>query len=233
MERSMNAIQDLPEGEQYVLIRLSGGADSSILYYALCDKFKDRDDVKIVVVTLDTNVKNQSIASTKKIIEIVGSLTGKYPVDHITNTVKDNSEEYITGQEQLDHLACTKYPIVKTYSGLTKNPPLKNLINFIERNSDKGIFDLCEAHNSINSRDRSRDEDFKFDPSADMSGFVFSNHDKRFVAKTYLHYNMMEKLYPYTFSCVSPPYKFEKDMPIHCGYCFPCLERWYAFGRIV
>ena len=73
----MNTIQDLPKGEQYVLIRLSGGADSSILYYALCEKFKHRDNVKIVVVTLDTDIKNQSISTSKRIIRIVKNLTGK------------------------------------------------------------------------------------------------------------------------------------------------------------
>lgn len=71
----MAIIKDLPYGnDQYVLVKLSGGADSSIVYYAVCDKFKDRDDVKIVVVTLDTDYKNQYIASAKRIIQIVGEI---------------------------------------------------------------------------------------------------------------------------------------------------------------
>lgn len=230
----MNLIQDLPQGEQYVVMRLSGGADSTIVYYAVCDKFKDRDDVKIVVVTIDTVSKNQSIATAKRIIQIVGSLTGKYPVDHLTNTVKDDPKRYVRGQEQLTHLARSRYPIVKEYGGLTKNLPAKKMIKFVELNAARCNFDRRKAGGAINTRDRSRDKVWKFyPPGADMSGYVFLNYDKRFVAKQFLQYNMMEKLYPYTFSCVHPPYKFENDMPIHCGYCFPCLERWYAFGRII
>lgn len=229
----MNLIQDLPQGEQYVLMKLSGGADSSLVYYAVCDKFKDRDDVKIVIVTLDTDYKNQYIASAKRIINVVENLTGKTPVDHITRTVKHSDKNYVKGQDQLVELAHSRYPITRMYSGLTKNPPPDEMIKFVELNAARCNFDVRSAYESINTRDRGRDKGWKFKPSSDTSGFVFVEHDKKFVAKQYLRYNMMEELYPYTFSCESPPFKFENNMPIHCGHCFFCLERWYAFDRIV
>ena len=78
----MNEIEDLPAGEHNLLMKLSGGADSSIVYYALCDKFKDRDDVNIICITLDTDLKNNYIKSAKRIIEVVAELTGKRVYDN-------------------------------------------------------------------------------------------------------------------------------------------------------
>lgn len=227
----MDLIKDLPHGEQYVIVKLSGGADSSIVYYAVCDKFKDRNDVKIVVITLDTDFKNQYIASAKRIIQIVGSLTGKYPIDHITNTVKHNNRNYVDGQEQLSRLAHQKYPITILYSGLTKNIPPNKMKKFVKSNFAMYNINRQKAFEAIDSRDKARDRDFEFSPF-ESKGLVFSKHDKNIVADAYRHYDMIEKLYPYTFSCETPPFKFKNGMPVHCGRCFFCLERWYAFGRI-
>tara|TARA_B100002019_G_scaffold212634_1_gene185384 strand:- start:7371 stop:8063 length:693 start_codon:yes stop_codon:yes gene_type:complete len=230
----MNLIQDLPQGEQYVLIKLSGGADSSIVYYAVCDKFKDRDDVKIVVVTLDTNFKNQYIASAKRIIRIVRNLTGKAPIDHITRSVRHSETNYVNGQDALVKVAYTRYPITRMYSGLTINPPADQLKKLVDHNIVRCNFDKRLAYEAIATRDISRDMAIKLPKSFDSSGLVFVNHDKKRVAEAYRRYNMMELLYPYTFSCESPPWKLgQNKIPVHCGNCFFCLERWYGFDRII
>lgn len=230
----MAIIKDLPYGnDQYVLVKLSGGADSSIVYYAVCDKFKDRDDVKIVVVTLDTDYKNQYIASAKRIIQIVGGITGKYPINHMTSIVTHSDENYTRGQDKLVKRARKKYKITRMYSGLTRNPPADAMKRFVDQNYAKFNIDLDLAHQSIDGRDKTRDRAFKMPDGLDVTGIVFRHGDKSLVADAYNYYNMMDILYPYTFSCESPPFKFENDMPIHCGHCFFCLERWYAFGRII
>ena len=223
---------DLPDSDQHLLLKLSGGVDSSIVYYALCEKFKDRDNVKIVLVTLDTDIKNQTIATAQRIIQIVGNLTGKYPIDHITKKVKDSELMYTKGQEQLTRIAYKTYPINKMYSGITINPNVKSFRKFVKKNYKTFGFDLPRALGEIKIRDKTRDV-YKPHPTFDESGFIFAAHDKKFVKELYVKYDMMEKLYPYTFSCVSPPYKIENNIPIHCGNCWSCLERLYAFGRIV
>lgn len=229
----MAIIKNLPTRDQNVLVKLSGGADSSIVYYAMCDLFKHRDDVKIVVVTLDTDYKNQYIASAKRIIQIVGDLTGKYPIDHMTSTVPHSSENYTRGQDKLVKRARKKYQITRMYSGLTRNPPVDAMKSFFDLNHAKFNINLKLAYENIDGRDKTRDNAFKMPSSFDVSGIVFRHGDKTLVADAYNYYNMMDVLYPYTFSCESPPFKFENDMPIHCGHCFFCLERWYAFGRII
>ena len=92
-------IKSLHIGE-YIGMKLSGGADSSILYYALCKHIKDNNlDTKIIVVTLDTDFKNLYIAGAKRVIGIVKDLTGIEPHEHFTLTVPHSDRNYTTGQE--------------------------------------------------------------------------------------------------------------------------------------
>jgi len=245
----MSMIADLPAGEHKLLVKLSGGADSSIVYYALCDKFKDRDDVKIICITLDTDLKNNYIKSAKRIIEVVADLTGKRPYKHYTTTVPHSDENYINGQDELVKSVYTKYQITHQYSGITINPPVEELKRFVMDNYEK--FNFLDEHgnsiesvptlmHSIDTRDKERDTkiptpyDTAKDEPMDESGYLFAGGDKKTVKELYDKYDMMEKLYPHTFSCESAPYfTDDKEEPIHCGYCFFCLERWYGFGRLV
>ncbi len=227
----MNEIEDLPAGEHNLLMKLSGGADSSIVYYALCDKFKDRDDVNIICITLDTDLKNNYIKSAKRIIEVVAELTGKRPYKHYTNTVPHSDENYVNEQEELVKSVYTKYQITRQFNGLTMNPPIEELEKFVTDNYLRFGFDLQEAKHCIDTRDKTRDNDLGF---SNQKGFLFAGGDKKLSKALYDKYDMMEKLYPHTFSCEVVPYHTDdKGELVHCGYCFFCLERWYAFGRII
>ena len=56
--------------------------------------------------------------------------------------------------------------------------------------------------------------------------------DKLDTAAAYRYYDVVDSLYPITYSCESD-YKIRLNNLKHCGKCFFCLERWYAFGRII
>lgn len=227
----MSVIEDLPPGKHNLLVKLSGGADSSIVYYAVCDKFKNRDDVNIICITLDTDLKNNYIKSAKRIIEIVADLTGKRPYKHYTSLVPHSMENYVNGQEKLQKLANMNDKIFRMYSGITMNPPVDKLIEFVTDNHERLGFPLSTLMYTIDNRDKERDVQI-LNPHFDDSGFLFAGGDKKAVKELYDKYNMMEKLYPHTFSCETAPYFRKKGEPVHCGYCFFCLERWYGFGRL-
>lgn len=227
MDLSKNIVTD----SEYVCVKLSGGADSSIIYYAVCEKLK-HTDTKIIVVTLDTDFKDQYIKGAKRVIQIVKELTGVEPYEHITMTVPHSNENYTNGQADLLKQVHKKYgKIIPVYSGLTINPPHEEMLEFFMEKYESLGLDKEEVLSAIHTRDVSRDNKLDLDPSP---GRLFGNVDKKGTAAAYKHYNMMDKLYPYTFSCESPPYVIgDNGLPIHCKECFFCLERWWGFGRIV
>ena len=93
----MDLSKSIGTDNEFVCVKLSGGADSAIIYYAVCDAVKDKN-TKIIVITLDTDLKDQYIAGAKRIIKIVKDLTGVEPYEHITNTVEHSLENYNNGR---------------------------------------------------------------------------------------------------------------------------------------
>ena len=199
----------------------------------------------IICITLDTDLKNNYIKSAKRIIEVVAELTGKRPLKHYTNTVSHSDENYVSGQEELQKIAYKNHNIYRIYSGVTMNPPIEELKKFVTDNYPSLEFDRCpftghlsglgfdliEAKQAIDSRDKTRDNDLGW---SNQKGFLLAGGDKKLSKVLYDKYDMMEKLYPHTFSCETVPYHTDdKGELVHCGYCFFCLERWYAFGRII
>ena len=209
-------------------VKLSGGADSSIIYYALCDKFKDNDNVNIIPITVGTDEKWWYPKGAEKVIDIVGQITGKYPIEHmVLENIPHTMENYTGSQNDIAKKAMKKYKIhpYNFYSGLTYNPPMKKMVTYFERRHKHHGLDLNEVMLNINSRDKSRDNKFQGHLDATMRPLK----DKLDTARWYKHYNAMDTLYPHTFSCESP----QTEKLEHCHHCFFCLERYFAFGRII
>jgi hypothetical protein len=228
----MKEVEDLPDGTYNIAIKLSGGADSSLIYYALCNKFKNNKDVNIIPVTLGTDLKPDYIPYSKKIIDIVYNLTGKKPLDHIIRYIKHDPIEYDLEQIRMVEYVIEKYKVRYCFSGLTINPPYKEMVKYFSDNCKTLNLDLSRISATIESRDKSRDTSTYV--SNDFSQRPFGNNDKKYVAKYYKKYNVLESLYPYTHSCEA----FEKATDhdgnaLHCGHCYFCAERWWGFGRLV
>ena len=214
-------------------IKLSGGADSSILYYAFCKKYADNPTVNIVPISLDTNLKPYYVMHAERIVTIVEKITGKKPLDHLKVKIKHGTKRYIVGQENLLIQASEKYNInpYHFYSGLTKNPERKDMLEFFQNNSKKLGLELEEIKEQLYNKDYSRDGVL-----GTNDGYrPFGSSDKKAVAEFYKEHDAMEIIYPYTNSCEAFGEKIidEYGYPKHCGYCFHCCERWYGFGRII
>ena len=241
-------------GVKRVAVKLSGGADSAIIYYAVCDHYKDQPDVEIYTLTLDTKLKWWYSHGANNIIEKVGEMTGKYPTERIVLYYDKYDSplvghEYEAGVRILTNDAISKYNIEVSYSGLTLNPPTEKFKQFFVDNNDKFNLNLEKVNQSIDiKRDKTRDtvqwhshiiqRGEGVDKDGGFTGPVFTSvrsfirSDKRAVNDLYHQYGVFEDLYPLTFSCEDFP-RFTHDDLVHCNYCFFCLERYYGFGGIV
>jgi len=227
--------------DKNIAVRLSGGPDSSIIYYALCNFFKDYTDVNIYPYTLNTALRPHSVNKAKGVIELVGKLTGKYPAKHyescnlnhrIDNSVESNSQEYTIGQDNLEHEVIENHSIDSNYTGLSINCPIDELQAMVE--SDNFKYDKVECKKWLSERDVNRT--YPLYSTVGKLGNVtyympFARSDKRTVFKLYNYYNLLEDLYPITWSCENHMQMYT-DTPTHCGVCYFCLERLYAFGKL-
>lgn len=230
-------------------IRLSGGADSAILYYAICNYFKDRSDVKIYPLTMDTEYKWWYSSGAKRVIDRVSELTGKHPAEHYVHyyphyteyAYKYQKHKYVDGIDELQALALRKFNLDSVYIGVTVNPPLDTMKTYF-LNTDHGL-DVEKAVGYIDSRDKTRDiqeeKEVRYVHYDNGSEEVkatqvipFANADKSAVKKMYDYYDVTDLLFPYTYSCEIVPESKTQPL-VHCGHCFFCLERWWGFGRIL
>lgn len=236
-------LKDLVLDQKYknVAVKLSGGADSAIVYYAVCDYYKNKN-TNIYACTMDTALKPWYTTGAAKIIKIVGELTGVYPVEHLkfynsSHTATSGPDAYATGIDMMDSDAVTRFNLNAIYSGLTINPPLDDMKDYFKIHATDHNLNLFSLMEHIDDRDTSRDttEEPTFLTKKYNDQLVdrirpFINKDKKDVATAYKIYDMTEHLYPHTYSCESVT---ASKTFTHCGHCFFCLERYYGFGRII
>lgn len=223
-------------------IQLSGGADSAIMYYAVCNYYKNRNDVNIYPMTLDTEWKSWYSTGAKKVIERVTELTGKSPTYHIVNysnkhNSKHSAHEYVNEQFLMIDESVKKFNLDAVYNGLTSNPHELDILSEMKNYYINDAKKFKIAHDHIVLRDKGRDlinhKKLNFEEKSILNKILtivrpFVDKDKKIVYEAYKHYNMLEKLYPHTFSCETRNQNF-----VHCGHCFFCCERIYAFGKLI
>lgn len=222
-----------------IAVRLSGGPDSSIIYYALCDHYK-YSNVNIIPYTMSSNLRPHLIRKAKNVIDITAGLTGKLPLKHYTYWHDEhtfgndafNHIEYTRGQEMLQDTVYRENAIDIHYTGLSKNCPIDELTTMVDHWISTGELDGDKCYESLETRDRERDSDLiGYDDTMSEIGLPFLKHDKRKVYDAYKTYGLLEELFPYTWSCENDLQGLLDD-PLHCGTCYFCLERRFAFGQV-
>ncbi len=224
-----------------IAIRLSGGPDSSIIYYALCNHFKKNADVNLYPYTVSTSLRPHSGLKAKHVIEFVGKLTGKYPAKHyesfnlnhnINNTIESNSIEYTVGQDDLQREVLNNHIIDSNYNGLSINCPIDELSAMIDSDNFKYDKDECRKWLVERDIDRTTSTHSIIQNVGSVTFYTpFAQTDKRTVYNLYKYYNLLHTLYPITWSCENHMQMYT-DNPVHCGMCYFCLERIYAFGEL-
>lgn len=228
----------LDSAHRNIAVRLSGGPDSAIIYYALCNFYKDDLTVNIFPMTVSTPLRPHSTQKAKDVIDIVAKLTGRLPTYHYAvfhnahnrnNDPAINSIEYSKSQEELESTVFKTEHIDARYAGLSVNCPADEMAAMVEQLDNKAA---CVK--SIAARDISRDVPVADTVTKlyDITMYLpFATYDKRTVYQLYKHYELLDTLYPYTWSC-EDDMQYQTDNPTHCGTCYFCLERIYAFGKL-
>ena len=196
-----------------VSLKISGGADSAIIAYMLCEYItKERPDIKIIPITTIHSEKPFQEMYSKRIINWLTNKFGNVFGKHYVNTC-NGSSDYITAQERLWKEACVNENIDRNYSGITANPP-------------KEITDQHLHNGPADDRNGKN-----FPVRVNNSWRHLSNIDKKGVAELYETLGVIDTLFPLTRSCEAFENTLEYNIDKHCGKCWWCMERHWGFNR--
>lgn len=222
-----------------VAVRLSGGPDSSIIYHAVCDFYKDDQQARIFPYTISTPLRPHSGTKAKAVVDMVQKLTGVQPAKHYIawhedhnehNSRERNSLEYTLAQDLLCDQIIRSHSIDIHYSGLSINCPVQDLESAIALHG----LDETECRYSLTTRDTSRDlptEPVITKAKGMIMCLPFARDHKLAVRAEFDRYAVRQNLFPLTWSCEHNSQKDQQD-PSHCGKCYFCIERVYAFGGL-
>ena len=197
----------IPDNVHNIGIKLSGGCDSSIVAYMLCNEIVEKNlDVKLIPITVDLKGKAFQVEFAKRVIKFLEKEFSIKFEKHYT-AYCPKVEKYISFQNALTTDLYDKKVIDCHFNGITKNPPSNSFTSWQEGPVD----------------DRSG-----FVQQYEKSYWPLKNIDKRGVFELYKRYNLVETLFPITRSCEA----WTEDFSTHCGECWWCKEREWGFGKL-
>lgn len=219
---------------QNIGIKMSGGADSSLLAFILCKHLKNK--VNFHAITLDNPLKPYQIEFATSVIDWLEN-TFNFKFASHTKKMASSEDDLVDEQELTLYHTYQKHNLDAHFIGVTANP-----LNYEENDILKKTWkyrdperDPIEEYSEFDSYQLQDAVIFqklgKPIPNSNITinGFApFSNIDKKAIAELYQHYNLIDTLFPMTRSCEKETNYFLQ----HCGRCWWCGEREYGFGRL-
>jgi 7-cyano-7-deazaguanine synthase in queuosine biosynthesis len=203
-----NLFIEVPADKSNIGINFSGGADSSLLLYILMKKLCQ----KIYIFTYVSNLKGRSTAKISvDVIEKCIQLTGNSNIEHYVSYHDTlNNETFI----KFSNKYLSSGEISNIYTGVTSAPPKHINCNF-------------SYSDIINERDadfvrRTYIKEYHWH-------MPFTNIDKSVIKNLYDYFEITDTLFPVTRSC---EILNRSNYLNHCGECWWCNERKWAFDRL-
>jgi len=221
--------------DRSVGVSVSGGADSALLLYILMKNLKQH----LHIYTMFAPERRPAMeCHVDMIVETCSRLTGNKNFSYIKDTV------VLQRPQSLFDLYRKKLDIREVdliYVGLTKFPPYKVWKDFPDQQPDwHNKFRSDEIEKSLYGISIPMDEntDQRFivvdiniradDVSIDDRAYVpFVNLNKKDIAEMYRFLDIEKELFVKTRSCEN-----HLHLGTHCGNCWWCHERLWAFGYL-
>jgi 7-cyano-7-deazaguanine synthase in queuosine biosynthesis len=205
---------------------LSGGADSAAMCYLLAKQIKENNlPVKLVTLTVDYKRPFQNIACKvrDKIIELLDCEDVFLehhvynPPEGITWTPEELKEQFHI--RNIENFRNNRVHML--YSAITTNPPRD-----VQETFNEGIKEDVERVRGENV-EKETIRYFEKDGGEFLEIKPFFKINKKMVFELYKENNLLDTLFPLTRSCE----KLNTYIG-HCGRCWWCQERQWAFGRL-
>jgi 7-cyano-7-deazaguanine synthase in queuosine biosynthesis len=190
-------------------VSLSGGADSAVLAFILMKYSKS----PIHFITLGSKQKNYtSVKHSVEVLQKCVDLTGNFNVTHhVAYTYSQERDSFF--KLLIDNVDSSLVSIV--YTGTTQLPPTEDLLKFKHKLSP----DLISRRDPNITSPTFSHHNKLYHP--------FLNCDKKDIKQLYQDLGILDSLFPITRSCIA----MERS-PNHCGNCWWCEERLWAFDKL-
>jgi 7-cyano-7-deazaguanine synthase in queuosine biosynthesis len=226
MPQILRTIEILPGLEYHTFngvtgINVSGGADSALLLY-LTMMFSENP---IRILTLGNNQRyRRNVKAATEVVERCIQLTGNTNIKHFIHYADVQNFEALNNMLTYHR---DSWEIDVMLGGMTQNPPTE-------------VTDEFELEVTETERNPGTERESLVKVGDKIVGFKpFVNVDKKVIAEIYKKYDIVDDLFSVTRSCeFDPTSNFFHTRKIidpgmgHCGRCWWCEERKWAFGRL-
>ena len=232
---------NIPITTENVIIRLSGGADSALLLYMICDEYqKANKPLSVWPITVIHGVRNWQSYHAQQVLDY---MMDKFPsVNWMTHQVRKcmdpggkpnnkNANNYVDYQETLiDEVVETVGETCAVFNGVTANPPEEIGEKYWGSSNVFGlkVWDVREKHRDwkfIEDREPVQDDSKR--KLIHINPFI--QHHKGHIAELYKKYDLIDDLLPITRSCEGWDY-MTANYQETCVECWWCMEREWAFN---
>ena len=218
-------------------VGISGGADSAILLYILMSNITQPIHIYNMWTTYRQNVFGKYVDS---VIETCSKLTGN--TNYVVHKIQSEPDESIEFYFNMLTDALDRKEIDMVYLGITVFPPKEVYLKFTSQQPEwHNDFRSGEVEHSLFGLNVpvAKADDFSEVPltingkpidalTLDTRAYIpLYNHNKKDIAKLYRYFGLEQTLLPVTRSCENDSH------PVgHCGKCWWCHERVWAFGNL-